>query len=958
MKKDLTRWNRAGLKRIRYINGNAATFLEDIRSNLLENEKFKKWEELKAVYDTKDSETDSNHAVEEYEHLQSQKGSMGLEIIRSFARASHVLTEHIDAYANESFLGTATQWDNIRRLVGMIDYHPAPPASAETYLAVQVKNGKDGVIPKGFQVKHNPENAPPVIFETFEDTLVHSELNELWTQPQKTEAFFMDIVLDRFENTLVHSELNELRLEGWDQPKKTEAPFIDIVLDRIVNGLHAGDPVVFESKDDWKWMRASIISKIVLDPLTKTTKLSFKHKVSFDGIKISSIVVRLMPMVKSEILSYTSRSQKNEFIQLVDLPYPDKLKKGTVVFIGKEESGGQYHKVHSVDGKRIILIDPIDYPKEECWVGEAIPVPLKEVDKPEDDSSRKISHNFSQWHGKIISVASSNDLKTISACVDSKAEAPYTVFTCPDTANSFKDVGKIYIPPESLQWKVDNLFDVSQSFNITAIRQLTNDICVLCCGDNLMSGWIKSANYDQAQSQKQVEVNWCPPESKNLEFYASQTRFFANFKENARIVGWSNNEETSLGAFVLSNSNLSTSARKMLVKDRLIIVESNGTSSPGFPLVTQIDSYDHNVLTLKDCLPSAPKIKDILIRANVVRAGHGERMPEKILGSGDASKNSQEFLFEVSEVSFVPDSSFQSGVRADISITAGGEKWAQVSSFTDSRSSDPHFVIRMTENGFLRIIFGDGVNGRRLPTGENNIRISCRTGTGLRGNIDSGRLVEPMNSLPFVEAILHPVPCEGGNDMDGVSSLKSNAARSVMCMDRAVSAYDIASIVASHSSVWDAKAYEQINGTDSTRYVEVFVLPAQGRPLGKLSEELRDFIISKSIAGTKIEVIDCVQSTFKMNITLHIDTRRFYPESVKESVKQILLAAFSLRQMKIGKSVYKSDVLGLVESVTGVDHSECIFNHNKTEAKVTAEAYQICHLLEDNLVIEYKEAEI
>ena len=33
-RRDLTRWNRAGLGRIRYVDGNAATYLDEIRDRL------------------------------------------------------------------------------------------------------------------------------------------------------------------------------------------------------------------------------------------------------------------------------------------------------------------------------------------------------------------------------------------------------------------------------------------------------------------------------------------------------------------------------------------------------------------------------------------------------------------------------------------------------------------------------------------------------------------------------------------------------------------------------------------------------------------------------------------------------------------------------------------------------------------------------------------------------------
>ncbi len=50
-KKDLTRWNRSGLNRFRYIDGNAATLLDTLRQNLTEqftdiDTKELKWKDL------------------------------------------------------------------------------------------------------------------------------------------------------------------------------------------------------------------------------------------------------------------------------------------------------------------------------------------------------------------------------------------------------------------------------------------------------------------------------------------------------------------------------------------------------------------------------------------------------------------------------------------------------------------------------------------------------------------------------------------------------------------------------------------------------------------------------------------------------------------------------------------------------------------------------------------------
>jgi hypothetical protein len=137
--RDLTRWNRAGLSRFRYVDGNAVTFLEELRQALIDrfsdpDAKRLQWRDLVPKREG-DSDNGWKRLEDERNRLQQEfpreslnrllaqyhddRRDWAWEIGRVLARSSHVLTEYIDAYANEGFLGTATQWDNVRRLVEM-----------------------------------------------------------------------------------------------------------------------------------------------------------------------------------------------------------------------------------------------------------------------------------------------------------------------------------------------------------------------------------------------------------------------------------------------------------------------------------------------------------------------------------------------------------------------------------------------------------------------------------------------------------------------------------------------------------------------------------------------------------------------------------------------------------------------------------------------------------------------
>ena len=206
-RKDLTRWNRASLTRFRYVDAKAGEYLDILREQLVDKYKDPitnrvEWlspaEEIPADEKEPDNKTESLLQRQErlsrkqqriLESYHQDRRDWVWEISRTFARACHILTEHTNAYANEGYLGTATEWEHVRRLVEMLDYHPAPPASASTRLAIIAKSNKSGLVAKGFQVKHSPpDGGAKIIFETLQDLSIDAARNQLrpkgWNQSE------------------------------------------------------------------------------------------------------------------------------------------------------------------------------------------------------------------------------------------------------------------------------------------------------------------------------------------------------------------------------------------------------------------------------------------------------------------------------------------------------------------------------------------------------------------------------------------------------------------------------------------------------------------------------------------------------------------------------------------------------------------------------------------------------
>ena len=346
-------------------------------------------------------------------------------------------------------------------------------------------------------------------------------------------------------------------------------------------------------------------------------------------------------------------------------------------------------------------------------------------------------------------------------------------------------------------------------------------------------------------------------------------------------------------------------------------------------VVAKIVSIDGNIIKTVPSHSGCSK-GGLIIYGNVVQAGHGEIKPGKILGSGNAALSNQEFTLEVDGVSFIPDATKSSGVAAAIEVEVDGRVWEQVSTLKDSGIADHHYAIRMTEEGYVKILFGDGKHARRLPTGSNNIRVRHRVGTGLTGNVSAGGLEKPVNPNPLVEKIHQPLPAAGGGDMEDVASLRENAPPTVLALERAVSLSDFSHLAAGHSSVWQAKAYSEVLHGGRTESVRVVIVPAGGISSDDIKRDMRNYLRKHALPGVSVKVLDFDPERIDLAVTIRIKTEEFVAREVEKAVGAALKDHFALKNRKLGEHLYLSEVYKVVESIRGVKNSICVLNDDKT----------------------------
>ncbi|MGD8834684.1 MAG: baseplate J/gp47 family protein [Desulfobacteraceae bacterium] len=933
--RDLTRWSRAGLNRFQYINGNAAEYLETLRSELAD--RFPHWVNVQSVggtgagdeqdvdIDPENRESDRLSRVLAQYH--DKRRDWAWEIGRAFSRACHILTQYIDAYANENYIGTASQWDNLRKLVEMLGYSPAPPASASTRLVLTVKQDKRGLLKKGFQVKHKPpQGGPAVIFETLEDAAVDAALNELRLKNH-----------DRSPSIISG---NSLWLKG---------PMED---------LNLGDPVILEKETQDGtpgFSQARIITGTALKEdrtlIQLSQAISAKH-----GFVYGRTWVHLKPKEKLGLYGPTMSGVRKaslkledsdlHMLRLADTPYA--LNAGDIVYISDTDQA-YYRRVEKIKDRRIYVnaaVGPLDLQKAYVSRARHVPVVSLAARDPKIDDKDifivKVSGDLSYLQhtrvadvqtivtiesGKVVRQKEIPDFIVRDASYTQPGEkgGGYTRLKLLDSQHKLENPQAIVVKPVAREWRLGTYLknDVQFPFETTLETQppkktSSGDFAVVVSGNQYAWGHVANVSIDKETNRADLTVDhWY--HRGGGRYYVSETVLFGHFKINARLAGWDENH-TPVADFRLPVDDLLPA---LIIGKPLILEKWHDGGRVDSMEIRINEIHPNHIFIDKDLTAKGYTRHNTVIRGNVVLAGHGESKPTKVLGSGRATKANQMFTLKVGNVAFIADATQSNGVRADIDVKVGDRTWEQVSDLNNSTPTQPHYVARMTEDGFINIGFGDGINGRRVPSGNNNVRVTYRVGTGLGGNVQAGSLVKPVKPHPLIDALDQPLDASGGNDMEDKASLRQTAPATLLTLERAVSLKDFANLVAGHSSVWQARAFKQPVCHGYLEVVDIIVVPADGTVLGELADTLTDYVQAHAAPHVKVRMRQFERVWVDLSIHVTINTQAFEREKVIQSIEHGLKSTFSLKKRLIGQALYLGEVYSVVESVTGVVQSIC-----------------------------------
>lgn len=195
--------------------------------------------------------------------------------------------------------------------------------------------------------------------------------------------------------------------------------------------------------------------------------------------------------------------------------------------------------------------------------------------------------------------------------------------------------------------------------------------------------------------------------------------------------------------------------------------------------------------------PSAGTYELIFIEGNTIK--------NELLGSSDGSLG-QEFLLGQDNVTLNTDGS--AALQIEVNELGVWSTWSMVSNFSESTSTSEHYVIEYTTRDIIKVIFGDGVNGKVPASGVDNIRATYRVGGGPEANFVTSGNINQVDYDPsgLITSVTNPDRPSGGSDEETLESIKANSAKYFSTQNRAVTYKDVEALAVTIPGVWKAKS--------------------------------------------------------------------------------------------------------------------------------------------------------
>jgi predicted phage baseplate assembly protein len=241
----------------------------------------------------------------------------------------------------------------------------------------------------------------------------------------------------------------------------------------------------------------------------------------------------------------------------------------------------------------------------------------------------------------------------------------------------------------------------------------------------------------------------------------------------------------------------------------------------------------------------------------------------------------------------------------------------KISLYRQARSARVFATLNQV-GGYTDILFGDGVEGSTLPTGNNNVRATYRIGSGLAGNVAAGSITTLMDRPLGVSGVNNPQAATGGQNAQSVDDIRDNAPLSVLTLGRAVSVTDYQNFARSFAGI--AKAHAIWIPSGPGRGVFVTVAAAGGSVLPPSNATFENLVAALQNYGNPlvpIHALSFLETLFSFSAELKYDPA-YDVAKVKQTVIDTLRQNYSFDSRAFGQGVSSDEIAAFIQAVPGV----------------------------------------
>jgi predicted phage baseplate assembly protein len=353
-----------------------------------------------------------------------------------------------------------------------------------------------------------------------------------------------------------------------------------------------------------------------------------------------------------------------------------------------------------------------------------------------------------------------------------------------------------------------------------------------------------------------------------------------------------------------------------------IVVTGELISLPGQAAFEQatLASADLNdgytLLTLAQPLVNRYKRDTARVLANIAEATHGESVDET-LGGGDATVAFQRFALKQTPVTYV-SAAVPGGILPSIVVRVNGVEWKLVDNLFAAGPQDHVYMLQTSSDGKTWVVFGDGVNGARLPGGAENITAHYRRGIGKSGNLDAGQLSLALSRPLGLSGVVNPVAATGGGDPETLEEARISLPFPLRTLGRIVTLQDYEDFARASAGIAKASAHWIWDGHRWVAMVTIAGPDGETIPAGTPAYD--DLLFAMQQAGdphVPSAIADYRPRFFDLDASLTVDPD-YVSDTVLAAAHNALRSAFTFAKRAFVQPVFLSEVILELQNTEGV----------------------------------------